>query len=210
MDKLIKKHHSLIDWEFEPGNEYYLDATTFISSPSSLAVPLDPAGGLTHYVFLKEAVSGSINDGQFITALRQAIHAHRIGVYFRQSNDLSNCANQGLGDGYKVEWDRTNTQIIVYRAGIAVGYLTSVPNPDIDTWHYFKVSWYSYINPGLDRIVRIHCYVKVNGEWHDCGYWEDSHPLHEDDPVNRIGFHIGGVWSDKKDYADDTQIWEKP
>ncbi|GAH76926.1 unnamed protein product, partial [marine sediment metagenome] len=32
-----KKQHSLIDWTFQAGNEYYLDEGIKVSSPSSLA-----------------------------------------------------------------------------------------------------------------------------------------------------------------------------
>jgi len=209
MDKLKTLHHSLADWTFQPDHHYFLDVTQYVSSPSSLCTPLPLDYYPMFYVFLNEAVSGAVNDGKFITLTKVGRLSHDLYVWFRQTNDLSSCEFAGFGDGYLARWNRFNNRIGIYRAGIVLSWLTGVPNPAVNQWHAFKVLWYSYINPNLDRVVRIWCYVKVNADWYDCGYCEDSNPLHEGDPVNRVGFAIGGPSHLSHCWADDTEIWTK-
>ena len=202
-------HHSLGDWTYQAGNEYFVDFTQYVSPPSALCCPLADDFFLPHYVFLNEAVSGAINDGMFVTHSRELVLSHAFRLWFRQTNDLSSCEDGANGDGYFVKWDTFNDRIRIYRAGVHQHDFDDVPNAALGAWHSFRVKWYSYINLNLDRIVRITAEVMVNGSWHDCGYWEDSNPLHEGDPVNRVGFAMGGTESKLRSWVDDTEIWWK-
>jgi len=208
MNLYLPKHHSLGDWEFEAGNEYFLSDEQYLSAPKALCSPLNITGVHNYYVYLKESVIKNLPNGQFITGFRYHSAIQPINIFFRQQPPLIHTPNQ---NGYYIyaRFQFNTWAILKYVGGIGgieyPGVLAVCP---VDQWHQLKVEFYEYVDENLDPIFHIELFLFYDGDWQSQGYWEDSDPTFGDSDVNRIGFSLYGHDIGSRHWADNTEILE--
>lgn len=205
----LPKHHSLTDWDFEPGHDYYLSVAHFVSAPSALAAPLAGAGIHYYYAYLKEDSGGKcIPIGSFRTYFMVIVAGQNLRIFIRQQPPLVHGGDQ---NGYVVYLDNIfqKWSITRYVNGIGYGY-GSHPLDGIlaNVWNRIRLDFYEYFNPTLDPLLRIELFVELAGEWVSQGYF-DSPPAFSLSEFNRIGFSLYGYNAAQYMLADNTEIWSQ-
>lgn len=208
MDKLIPVHHSLLDWEFETNHTYFLSTDHFVEGPSSLCAPLSSPYLQYAYCYLKEALGKNIPEGMFITYYMNEGLQNYWNIYFRQQPPLVHGANQ---NGYRVYVDHVFKKWRIYRyiAGGSVLLFIGNLNPiNVGTFYLFRVRWYVYLNPFLEKIFRIDLSQYLAAEWQPLGYYDDSTNQFADSEDNRVGFDVKAAATGQRQYLDNTEIWK--
>lgn len=209
MDKLIKKHFSLSDWEFEAGHRYYISTAYSISPPSSLATPA--AGGTlaAYYCYLKDTLAPNVPDGRFIASHFRAVDGIIFVMHFRRQPPL---APGNPKNGYTLYYESTSAiwQLRLYVNG---SYYLKGQRPAIPytpgTWLRLRFDFYQYITETTLSVLRVAVFYEAAGEWVSLGYIDDTENKFATSASNRIGFCMQGWYRDDPSFMDDTEIWKK-
>lgn len=191
-------HHSASDWDHGHPN-WFLDATYFVSPPSSLATNctlwkchLCRIGGT------QCLPQGRIVCSFFMTHPGKAIWPFRSQQPLGQAN-LDNCYYLSLRNNYN--------ECRLFRR--VAGLLTQVGNwdwqPAAFTWHKLQITWCNGLTPGGADALAVNLQRWNTDHWVDLGEVFDTINLWKDSPTNRLG--VGGeyLWT----RYDDTEIWKK-
>lgn len=209
MDTLIPVHHSLTDWLFETGKNWFISTVKFVSSPSSLARPNAFYTTIDGHFALKEAVSGNLKDGRAITyfhAERTDIRQLRCIVRAQTSPHLgmpSNCymftATQAVGRLTRVVSGSSNT-------------LKEVATPfvwNINTWYRFRFTWYTFFSPSLETTLRLIIEYELAGTWTPWLSYDEANPQWEASATNLLGFWSSNGNTDSRTFWDDTLVYKR-
>lgn len=208
MDKLVKIHRSLADWNFKPTGWFSIIDTDYVSPPSCLRLgtPLKlPAG----WAYLKLPLGANIPQGQFIswrkcnTVWNQWLAPH-FRVQLLPTNDYpANC--------YYLSLAQTNYALYRREAGTNTVLKTGAyPNPfSPGAWRRFRLTWYEYIGVNLLKILRTTLDMQIDTTWTQQFFYDDTANKWSDSTTNRIGFLAPGhnVYS-VFDLIDNTEIWK--
>ena len=209
MDTLIKKHFSLTDWNFEPGNRYYLNAITYKSPPSSLAAPWPPWTRNFYYCYLKDTLAPCVPDGRFIAYFFLIEHQLNLRIFFRQQPPL---VSNGDQNGYRIDYLSTFLKWRLYRyingVSLFLGEKT-IPSYPYATWKRLRFDFYQYLPPGLIMTLKVEVFHEVTGEWVSLGFLEDGANQFANSLANRVGFSLEGAFPMDPSCIDDTEIWKK-
>lgn len=209
MDKLIPIHHSLADWNFQAGRGFAIGNDRFISPPSALRRPTDATQGTSGNLALKEAVSGNLMDGRLTTYVLSEHAVYRsIVIFFRsqQSPHLGLPANT-----YRFTASYASTILDRLTGGSQFDITTGSPpvSWDINEWHRFRFTWYTWLDANLEPILRAIIDQEVNAVWQQLLLWDIANPLWQTSPTNLIGIQLGGSHAGTQVWIDDTLVYKR-
>lgn len=209
MDRLIPVHHSLSDWEFETGHTYFISTDHFVGGPSSICAPFAGPWYQYAYCYLKEALGKNIPEGMFVTYYMNENVNTYWDIYFRQQIPLVHFGDQ---NGYRLRMYHPTREWRLYRyiaggsATLKTGDLNAI---NVDTFYLYRVRWYTYLNPQLQLVLRIELQQYLAAEWQSLGYYDDPTNQFADSDDNRVGFAVRAETDGRRQYLDNTEIWEK-
>lgn len=209
MDKLIPIHHSLVDWDFQSPHNYYIGVLFKVSPPTALACPNVHNVPVDRYVYLKEAISGILTDGRFTT---YTLSRPGIGsalywwCFFRQPMPLT---QYGTG-GYALSFQYN--QYRLYKAAVLIQTQGIVPNLAYDIWYRWRISFWTYIDSLLNQLLRVTVELDRGTGFEELGFWDDTSPINQSPPNNRIGFSLYGRYQQTGQgtcWIDDTEVFAR-
>ncbi len=224
MDKLTRPtsntllkpaHHSLSDWDWQPGAYFMLSGDYFISAPTALAIPSDTSGTPRFgWAALKEDLEANIPHGLLTSWHHRAYGGPGyLDFWFRaqalppsagQPAFPANCYLLRVSTTYCEVFKRVNnvqTRILNYKMPHGFSY---------STWNRHAIYWGTVSGSGGD-VCRITLKKEINGQWRTQASVDNSQNLWAGSPVNRVGFTIAGRGQGPKyrTYLDDTEIWKR-
>ncbi|MBA7543092.1 hypothetical protein ES705_35418 [subsurface metagenome] len=201
--KIEVVHHSVVDWDFERGaNARSLDATRFISAPTSLHFTTDPVMG-------SNAILSRLPSTQCLPQGEVRTWIWRTGTLsgpctFRNQAALGSA---GVGNCYRVAlWGRkAYFHRYINHSSILIGTWPFIFV--YNAWHHIRVFWYNGETPGGTPALCVDLYREVAGEWikveptfyDTANWWKDS-------AINRCG-PFSHVQPNYYTWFDDTEIW---
>lgn len=204
-----KVHHSLDDWDFDPDGKYSIDASQYVSPPTSLACPHEAGGSHYSWLFLKPALGSNIPDGRLITYERFLLDAGKeIRIYFRcqalPTNDIPS-------NTYELRF--AANQCILYQRLASVYLQLAIEDlsyaRNINTWYHQRLSFYSWLNASLETVLTITLDTEIAGSWVQQLTHDIIDPLWQDSANNRIGIALTGLHPAFTQWLDDTEVWRK-
>lgn len=225
MDKLIlpvrkqlvlPRHHSLADWDLQPGAYFFLDTWTYISEPKCLALPSTTTSKNYYgWVALKAAIDGNIPHGA-------------IAGYFYRGTTLQGtlylfCRAQALPPGVgqpaypaNCYYMTTNYQQWILRKRVNNVETTlstiNVPTGSMQPqqWQLYQFLWGTESTPGGD-VCRFTFKLEQNGQWVQMATYDHSENLWPATGIALVGFNMGGngLNPSARCRADDTAIWKR-
>lgn len=204
-----KLKHSLADWDFNTDTQLNISSDHFVSYPTSLK-----AGGVGYtpkwnYVFLKSTLAPNVKDGRIIYYHYPTDTFTLTGPPFFRAQALppetrpDNC--------YYILLNNASVNIYKRTAGVSVLKATGAHTQALDyyTWTQWRVTWWEFIGPELQPILRIIIDRQIAGEWVQQLLWDDTDPSWGDSAVNLVGFCPYSRNTDTTEWMDDTEVWEK-
>lgn len=209
MDKLITKHHSLIDWDYRVGAYFEITNTLFVSPPTSLRTQDTGVGGKIEAIYLKEALAACVPDGQIITYfLMTDTPGGGLGVLYRVQDIVYITYPQ---DCYNVHVRAPDCRLRKFVGGAVTTIRTHnfVPALSALHWYRFRYTFYQIIQADFSRYLKHLIDWEVDGEWVNLIDYDDPLNLWADSEINRLGLNLLAQDDPRYNHADDTQIWER-
>lgn len=215
MKLFTPKHHSLIDWDLQPGSLLYLDDYTFISEPYSLACPSKDTGYYeAGWCFLGEALGKNIPHGKLITWLWLGHSATSVPRLMFRAQALpsppevsmypDNCYYLQTTSTWYGLWKRVDGYSVCIDSGSGYPPLTE------REWHKVALTWET-IELAVGVFMAVLFEVYKDEQWQPWFLYLDDYNLWEESEVNRVGFRLAGAGDHKvrNSRVDDTEIWER-
>lgn len=209
MDKIAIVHHSLKDWDLNPGHTLNLSAAHFVSSPTSLRSNIIGQALTRNRYYLKEAISGVLKHGQAVWWHWPAEGSARThGLHFRAQEFATGFEPKNAY--YFRFWNLWPTLSELVNGATTRHW----PGPGCtpapaNAWTRYRVSWWSWLNEFFVPTMT------VIGERLEAGKWVQRHqvqvtnPLWEDSSINRVGFSVYGYYNEpRSEWVDDIEIWK--
>lgn len=225
MDKLVTldthrlvlpKHHSLADWDFQPGAFFFLDTWTYISEPKCLAIPSTTTSKNYYgWVMLKSVIDGCIPHGAIVGYFRRGTVLEGTLYLYCRAQALPPSVGQ---PSHPVDcyYMTTNYNHLYFRKRVG-GVQTQLADIILPTgfifpqiWQLYRFIWGTESTPGGD-VCRLSFQLEVSGEWSTAYTFDDSANLWAASAVNLVGFNMGGygLVQNNRTRADDTGIWKR-
>lgn len=205
MTKVLAKHHTIADWDFQRGAlQRDLDTTYYISPPTSLHFK-PGAEWLYNVILCRIPATQCLPQGEVRTWLRRYTpNTSACCATFRNqaplgSAYLSNCYQ------LKVDFGAIGLWLVRADTWYEIDHWTySLPE---NTWVRFRTFWYNGEKPDGTPALCVDLYREEAGEWvkmEDTKY--DTANWWPDSEINRCG-----IWTYLNPYShswfDDTEIW---
>jgi len=204
MNKIKTEHHSVADWDFTPGAGYALNATQFVSPPTSLMVAQYNGSHQRPAILCRIAETLCIPQGEVRTWHRTWSRAHPFRLYFRNQHALGGADYENT-----YYWDIANNLASLHR--VVAGGLTPIGNFVVsfanNTWYHWRTVYWNGTTPGGTPTLAVMLFLEVAGEWVQQGVTlYDTDNQWKDSEINRsgLGYYVpAGVGG----FFDDTEIW---
>lgn len=207
MDRLAKVHHSLIDWDYEPGATFVVTNRQFVSAPTSLGLDPDAEADQRGIVYLGDALGSSIPIGKIITWHRyDSIFRSDFLVYWRRSpKDWTLYPI----NGYSMRYIRTSwtVQRHIDGVGVQLGFGAFDPILPKDTWFHVRLIWFEYLTATLQTVLRVVFDMDIGAGWVNLLTYDDNANALHGQEINRVGFRLRAGEGVNWQYIDDTEIW---
>jgi len=193
------------DWDFFlPVGGKSLDATLYISSPTSLKASPSGAQSIRCCCLSRLAEAQNLPQGQLVSYYRRGSNPCPPGPVFRNQSALG---SPNMSNGYHGYF--STSSLIVYRRVADVD--TSVGSIAVSlanaTWKRFRTTWWNGEN--LLGVPAICIRLEEDdgaGNWVLKGTLYDTANQWKDSEVNRVGLTWQGGGTQTANY-DDTEIW---
>ncbi|GAJ11247.1 unnamed protein product, partial [marine sediment metagenome] len=156
VDFIKKRHFSLADWDYRPNNGFQLDEFRKVSPPTSLRDLNSPNWDLfqADWVLLKTALGQCIPEGRILHYFQGEPGNVDFRFLFRvqdvpETEYPQNC--------YYMRYAITRTRIIrrVNSVDTELVFTTEPPGQNPDTWHHWRLTFFTYITALFTPTFRI-------------------------------------------------------
>ena len=200
----VKNHHTVADWDFSAGTPKSLDATIYVSPPSSLKITGAAVPSLARPALCRIAETQCIAQGEVRTWHRVSDITWPNYLVFRNQAALGSA-------------DILNTYLWVIFAAIAYlrvrvagieGDIGNVPvSRANNTWEHWRTTYSIGLDPAGDPAIIVKLYREVAAEWVQQGSTlYDTQNRWATSSINRSGIGCAER-TGKLYYWDDTEIW---
>lgn len=204
-----KLKHSLGDWNYRPNTDLIITTDHCVSSPSSIANARVSPSEADAWIFLKASVRQNIPEGRLITyTLIESLGQKSLAWFFR-AQALPPAANPQ--DCY--DFEMTATQILLRK--IVAGSSATLKTENLTytwnfmQWYHYRMTWYEFIDANLDPVLRCTFETQIGAEWVEQLTHDIPNPLWSDSATNLVGMLTHAYTPAKRQFIDDTEIWEK-
>lgn len=198
-------HHTVVDWDYSANITKSLDATTFVSSPSSLRMTTVVAGTQYTQILSRIAATQCIAQGEVRSWVKNLTEMEAARFHFRNQAALGSA---NLTNTYFWVIFRLTFQLLRVIAGVQVSIGSFSPVGWVNyAWNHARIIYWNGLNLSGNPALCSEAYLEIAGVWVKQGTTlYDTANQWKDSAINRSG--IGGqVTSDQRLNFDDTEIW---
>lgn len=197
-------HKSVVDWDYSPGFTRALDATYFISPPSSLRLTYPPSAPADGTILCRIAETLAIAEGEVRTWYRTNDRVRAFYLFFRNQAPLGSAS---WANTYS--WSITGDWIYLYKriADVPVLLGTFAVSWTIDIWYHWRTVYWNGATPAGIPALAVQLFLEIAGEWVQQGATVyDTQNEWKDSEINRsgIGADLTTIYTK---WFDDTEIW---
>ncbi len=201
----LAPHHSVVDWDFEPGQVHELDSSYYVSSPTSLHLGHYPTGTPDGCVLCRVADTLVIPDGRIITAARQRSPTNQYRLVFRNQAALGTA---NMLNCYRIRTSHLDWMLERINDGTPTAIGGGVTHHEQDAWMWLRITFYSGADPGNGSALVFTYEHYLDGEWVQQGAPAyDAVDAWKDSGINRLGLATFGLFAGWEQWYDDTEIW---
>lgn len=204
------EHHSPSDFNFQLGN-WSLDTAYYVSSPSSLKVPLSDALPRNR-ILLKDAISGPIEQGRLAGwfLLSSILNNQRTGFIFR-----SKAADGGVTTypHYAVEFGSTYRRWYRYTGDTT---MFQIKNWDAESpagmsagvWRCYRVSWWNGYDQSNNPATVCRLEVNIDSVWYAYSDAYDTQQMNKGESIQRAGLIGVCGQNGRYNWYDDIEFYK--
>lgn len=202
----LPSHHSTGDWDFQ-SISWALDASIYVSSPSSLRCGID---GVTNpwAILCRTADTQVIDQGRIVSWLRVnsgIFGATYPSLVFRAQTALGGAS---LNNSYRVSF--ASDVYWYYRSAAGADTLLATiggVGPANVTWTLYRITWWNGKNLQNQDATVLRLEQYVSGAWVAYSDCYDTNQYNKGSATNRVGLGVNSTTIYTNGWFDDTEIW---